>query len=55
MKIEVHIYHHIVRDDLVEALELLASKLRKSSDKLQKAVAANTPTEPSPQPVKGEK
>lgn len=55
MKIELHIYHHIVHDDMDEALELLAAKLRKSSDKLQKAVTANTPTAPSPQPVKGEK
>lgn len=53
MKIEIHIYHHLVRDeDECDVLEALATKLRTSSDKLATAVAANTPTEPSPQPRK---
>jgi hypothetical protein len=53
MKIEIHIYHHLVRDeDDCNALEALAQKLRISTDNLATAVAANTPTEPSPQPRK---
>jgi hypothetical protein len=53
MKIEIHIYHHLVRDDGdCDVLESLAEKLRASSDKLATAVAANTPNEPSPQPRK---
>jgi hypothetical protein len=56
MKIEVHIYHHLVRDEGdCDVLQALAEKLRKSTDNLASAVALNTPTDKSPQPEKGEK
>jgi hypothetical protein len=53
MKIEIHVYHHFVREeDDSNALKSLAEKLRTSSNKLAAAVAANTPANPVSTPAK---